>query len=142
FTISAFGNRSPHVRSTRQAIRGSSREGVMAKRRVWVARDKILYTLAAAYLSSKGDKQTDIAAKLEVNQSEVSRMLQEAIKRNWLKMANPVFSPTKDVEALWQAAQAKFAKFLSSNDLLQQLKELEGEEARLRAVTVVRGSAG
>jgi hypothetical protein len=115
----------------------------MKKRRVWGAREKDLYTLAAAFLSSRGDRQTQIADKLQINQSEVSRLLQLARDNHWLKDAHPVFTPTREAEALWEAARAKFAKFLSPDVLLQQLRALEAKgKPRLRAVTVVRGNPG
>jgi DNA-binding transcriptional regulator LsrR (DeoR family) len=114
----------------------------MAKRRVWGAREREMFTLAAAYLSSQGEKQTDIAAKLGVNQSEVSRLLHRARDvKHWLKEAAPVLTLTKEAEALWPEAQARFAKYLSRDDLLKRLRALDASgRDRLRVVTVVRGN--
>src|SRR5262245_59549058 len=114
----------------------------MAKRRVWGAREKDLYTLAAAFLSSKGDKQTEIAEKLDIHQSEVSGLLQLARdEKHCRKEANPTLTPPKEAEALWEDAQAKFGKCLSRDEFLHHLRQFDANGTeRLRTVTVVRGN--
>lgn len=109
----------------------------MKKRKTWSTHDKNLYTLAAAYLRSRGDTQKQIADKLEINQSEVSRMLQQAELKRWLKPANPVFDPGKD-EGLWEQARTRWSRYLSSSQLLTKLQALEPPgRKRLRLVTPV-----
>lgn len=111
----------------------------MAQRRTRKPQDKELYVLAAAYLASKGDNQTQIADKLQINQAEVSRLLKIAIdEKKWLKKVPPIFTP-RGAEAKWETAKTKFAQFLSDNALRTKLQALEERPGkRLRSVVVIR----
>ncbi|MFO0844735.1 MAG: hypothetical protein U0797_20450 [Gemmataceae bacterium] len=114
----------------------------MSPRRTRNDTEKQQYALAAAYLASLGDTQTEIGEKLEIKQPEVSRLLRLAEGRKWLTYRDPAFDP-KGVEELWEAAQAKFAKFLSPKGLLEKLQRLQpGGVPRLRSVTVIRHQQG
>jgi DNA-binding transcriptional regulator LsrR (DeoR family) len=102
--------------------------------------DVEMYTLAAAYLRSEQKLQEEIAEILKISQPEVSRLLQRAVKKNWLDYPAPIFRCPDDIRELWERAHTRF---FSSEKLLTRLKASEPlGVSRLKKVSIYYGEAG
>jgi DNA-binding transcriptional regulator LsrR (DeoR family) len=100
--------------------------------------DPDLHAIAAAYLSSQGQSQADIAKSLLISQSAVSRLMKTEIAKRCLTTPDPVFTCPKDDQVLWEKAQSKF---FPATELLDSLKPTCREgPSLLRQVRIIYGT--
>jgi len=97
-----------------------------------------LYTIAAAWLRSRGLRQEEISSQLAITQPEVSRLLKRAQEENWLEVLPPKFRCPKSARPLWELAQTRFFACPKVYGKLRA-SQIKGESV-LQRVTLVQST--
>src|SRR4051794_25068686 len=105
------------------------------KKRIAPEEEEDVRVLVAAWLSGQGHLQKDIADQMGTKQPEVSRLLDKAEKKGWLKKLSPLFTCPDEKSGLLELGKSRL---LSTSKLTDHLRGLclQGK-SRLRGITMI-----